>query len=59
MLGAVLQAALKSILVAIAAAILAGCASDPRYKEGLSWFLWNEAEKARLNATGFPQYECP
>ncbi len=35
---------------------LAGCASDPRYKEGLNWFLWNEAEKARLNAMGFPQY---
>ncbi len=35
---------------------LAGCASDPRYKEGLNWFLWNEQEKARLNAMGFPQY---
>lgn len=41
----------------LAAALqLAGCASDPRYKEGLNWILWNEAEKARLNAMGFPQY---
>jgi len=35
---------------------LAGCASDPRYKEGLNWFRSNEAEKARLDAMGFPQY---
>jgi hypothetical protein len=35
---------------------LFGCASDPRYKEGLDWVLWNEAEKKRLDDAGFPQY---
>jgi hypothetical protein len=35
---------------------LVGCASDPRYKEGLDWVLWNEAEKKRLDDAGFPQY---
>lgn len=51
-----LRGILKSVSVAIAVGILAGCASDPRYKEGLGWILYNEAEKARLNAQGFPQY---
>ena len=37
-------------------ATLAGCASDPRFKEGVSWVTYNEAEKARLQAQGFPQY---
>ncbi len=36
---------------------LAGCASDPRYKQGVNWVMENEAQKARLNAMGFPQYE--
>jgi hypothetical protein len=40
----------------LALVVLAGCAADPRYKEGLSWVLYNEAEKARLQAQGFPQY---
>ena len=45
-----------AVLVLFAACILGGCASDPRYKEGLSWVQWNEAEKKRLQAQGFPQY---
>jgi hypothetical protein len=35
---------------------LFGCASDPRYKEGLDWVVWNEVEKKRLDDAGFPQY---
>jgi hypothetical protein len=35
---------------------LAGCASDPRYKDGLAWVQWQEAERARLEAQGFPQF---
>lgn len=36
--------------------VLGGCASDPRFKEGLGWIQWQEAERARLEAQGFPQY---
>jgi hypothetical protein len=44
-----------AILILFAAG-LAGCAADPRYKQGLEWVQWNEMEKARLDAAGFPQY---
>ncbi|HSD42549.1 MAG TPA: hypothetical protein VLD36_11860 [Burkholderiales bacterium] len=50
------RTSLKVILAVVAFGALAGCASDPRYKEGVSWVTWNEAEKARLQAAGFPQY---
>jgi hypothetical protein len=46
----------RLILIAIAAGVLAGCTSDPRYDKGLQWVLENEAEKKRLNDLGFPQY---
>jgi uncharacterized lipoprotein len=46
----------KLVIVALLAAGLAGCASDPRYKQGLEWVQWNEQEKKRLNDAGFPQY---
>jgi hypothetical protein len=39
-------------------ALLDGCASDPRYHQGLEWVLWNEQEKKRLEAAGFPQYNA-
>jgi hypothetical protein len=46
----------KAILVTLAFGVLAGCASDPRYSQGLEWVMSNEAEKKRLQAAGFPQY---
>ncbi len=46
----------RLMLIVLAAAALAGCASDWRYKQGLQWSLENEAEKRRLEAQGFPQY---
>ena len=46
----------RLLLIGLALAVLAGCASDPRYKQGLNWVVENEAEKRRLNAAGFPQY---
>jgi uncharacterized lipoprotein len=46
----------KAILAALALGVLAGCASDPRYSQGLEWVMSNEAEKRRLQAAGFPQY---
>ena len=48
--------AVKAILAAVALGVLAGCASDPRYSQGLEWVQSNEAEKKRLQAAGFPQY---
>jgi hypothetical protein len=47
--------ALLLVLASVLAG-LSGCASDPRFKEGLDWVLWNEAEKKRLEDAGFPQY---
>ena len=46
----------KLVILALLAAGFAGCASDPRYKQGLEWVQWNEQEKKRLNDAGFPQY---
>jgi hypothetical protein len=42
--------------LALALALLAGCANDPRYKQGLEWVQWNEEQKKSLEAAGFPQY---
>jgi len=46
------------LLLVLAATVagLSGCASDPRYQQGLDWVLWIEAEKKRLDDAGFPQY---
>jgi hypothetical protein len=49
---------LKLVVALLRASALAGCASDPRYAQGLEWVTWNEREKARLQALGFPQYEA-
>ena len=46
----------RLLILTLLAAGLAGCAADPRYKQGLEWVQWNEMEKARLQAAGFPQY---
>lgn len=46
----------RSACVALVLATLAACTSDPRYHQGLEWVQWNEQEKKRLEAAGFPQY---
>jgi hypothetical protein len=46
-------AALATVLALLA---VAGCASDPRYSQGVEWVQWQEAEKKRLDDAGFPQY---
>jgi hypothetical protein len=46
---------LATVLSGFVAGIV-GCASDPRYAMGPTWIKEIEAEKARLNAAGFPQY---
>jgi uncharacterized lipoprotein len=48
-----IRAALAAALVLI---VLAGCASDPRYSQGVEWVVSQEAEKKRLDDAGFPQY---
>jgi len=42
----------RFVILALVAVGLAGCAADPRYKQGLEWVQWNEMEKARLDAAG-------
>lgn len=49
---------MRIVALLLLAGALAGCASDPRYAQGLEWVTWNEREKARLQALGFPQYEA-
>jgi hypothetical protein len=46
----------RMLLAAIALAIFAGCAADPRSKVGLQWVVEQEQERQRLEAQGFPQY---
>ncbi len=46
----------RVLLAAVAPAILAGCASDPRRSQGLQWVVEQQAERTRLEAQGFPQY---
>jgi hypothetical protein len=50
---------LRIAMAIVALSILSGCASDPRYKEGIAWVQWQEAERQRLEAAGFPQYSWP
>lgn len=45
-----------ALAVAVVLIELAGCASDPRYQQGVDWVVWQEAEKKRLDDAGFPQY---
>jgi hypothetical protein len=45
-----------ALAAALAVLVLAGCASDPRYKEGVGWVVWQEQERQRLQAQGFTQY---
>lgn len=51
-----LQPVLKTVLAVLALGLVSGCASDPRFKEGIAWVQWQEAEKRQLQAAGFPQY---
>jgi len=50
------RSTLKTVMALVAFSILGGCASDPRYSQGIEWVQWQEAERQRLQAAGFPQY---
>jgi hypothetical protein len=45
-----------ALAAALAVLTLAGCASDPRWNEGVGWVVWQEQERQRLQALGFTQY---
>lgn len=45
-----------ALLLASVAAGLAACASGASQGKAVQWVTEDEAEKARLNAAGFPQY---
>jgi hypothetical protein len=47
------------ILLAVVVLGSVGCASDPRYKQGLEWVVSQQQERERLQAQGFPQYSFP
>jgi hypothetical protein len=48
-----------ALLLASAAASLAGCASGSSGGQAARWITETEAEKKRLNDAGFPQYSAP
>lgn len=48
--------AFRLVLIIAAAAAAAGCASEPRRSQGLTWVLEQHEERARLQAQGFPQF---
>lgn len=51
------NSALARLWLALAgAALLGGCATDPRYAQGRAWVVEQQTERARLEAQGFPQY---
>jgi len=49
-------AALAAVLALI---VLAGCALADRPSQGVEWAVWQEQERQRLQAQGFPQYSWP
>jgi len=47
---------MRAFAAAVILAILAGCAADPRYAQGLEWVASQEQERQRLQAQGFSAY---
>ncbi len=47
---------MRLLAIAAVVATLAGCASDPRYGQGMQWVVDQQAERTRLQSQGFPQY---
>jgi hypothetical protein len=46
-------------LIVLGAAVLAGCALADRPSQGVEIVVWQEQERQRLQAQGFPQYSWP
>jgi hypothetical protein len=51
-----IRAPLAAVLALI---VLAGCALADRPSQGVEWVVWQEQERQRLEAQGFPQYSWP
>jgi hypothetical protein len=51
-----MKAFTRLLTLAAILATLAGCASDPRYSQGLQWVVDQQKERSRLQSQGFPQY---
>ena len=51
-----IRAALAAVLALIT---LAGCALADRPSQGVEWAVWQEQQRQRLEAQGFPQYSWP
>jgi hypothetical protein len=47
---------IRIVWIALTAALLAGCAGDPRYATGVQWVVDGGTERERLERMGFPQY---
>ena len=47
---------MRLVLALVAVALAAGCASDPRAAMGPTWVAEQAAERAHLEAQGFPQF---
>jgi len=45
-----------ALAAALAAVVLAGCAFADRPSQGVEIVVWQEQERQRLEALGFPQY---
>jgi hypothetical protein len=48
-----------ALAAALAVIVLAGCALADRPSQGVEWAVWQEQERQRLQAQGFPQYSWP
>lgn len=50
---------IRAALAALAVIVLSGCASSGRPSEGVEIVVWQEQQRQRLEAQGFPQYNWP
>ena len=48
-----------ALAAALAVIILSGCTSSGRPSEGVEIVVWQEQQRQRLEAQGFPQYSWP
>jgi hypothetical protein len=47
---------MRLLLALVVVTLLGGCAADPRAAVGPTWIAEQAADRARLEAEGFPQF---